>query len=76
MREAVDRPLVIGAALFGVGWGIGGFCPGPALVAVAGGGGVSALVFMIGMTIGIFAERLTMRRETGRHAKPSTGDVG
>ncbi|WP_134682463.1 DUF6691 family protein [Paracoccus ravus] len=30
-----DRPLVIGAALFGIGWGIGGFCPGPAWTALA-----------------------------------------
>lgn len=30
----IDRPLLTGAALFGVGWGIGGFCPGPALTAL------------------------------------------
>lgn len=30
----IDRPLVIGAALFGLGWGIGGFCPGPAWTAL------------------------------------------
>ncbi|USX11783.1 YeeE/YedE family protein [Oxalobacteraceae bacterium OTU3CAMAD1] len=30
----IDRPLVIGALLFGIGWGIAGFCPGPALVGV------------------------------------------
>lgn len=30
----IDRPLLIGAALFGIGWGIGGFCPGPAWVAL------------------------------------------
>ncbi len=75
MREAIDWPLVTGAALFGIGWGIGGFCPGPALVAVAGGGGISALVFMVGMTIGIFAESVSMRRGAERHAKPSTSDV-
>jgi uncharacterized membrane protein YedE/YeeE len=31
----IDRPLLIGAALFGTGWGIGGFCPGPALTALS-----------------------------------------
>ena len=31
---AIDRPLLTGAALFGIGWGIGGFCPGPALTAL------------------------------------------
>lgn len=30
----IDRPLIVGAALFGVGWGIGGFCPGPAWTAL------------------------------------------
>ena len=32
--NAVDRPLLTGAALFGIGWGIGGFCPGPAWTAL------------------------------------------
>jgi hypothetical protein len=36
-RKDIDRRLVLGAALFGVGWGLGGFCPGPGLVAGAGG---------------------------------------
>ncbi len=36
-QTRVDGALVGGAALFGVGWGLGGFCPGPALVAVVGG---------------------------------------
>ncbi|HEX4917654.1 MAG TPA: DUF6691 family protein [Limnobacter sp.] len=31
----IDKPLVLGAVLFGAGWGLGGFCPGPALVASA-----------------------------------------
>ena len=34
-RTAIDAPLVIGAAVFGVGWGIGGYCPGPALTALS-----------------------------------------
>jgi uncharacterized membrane protein YedE/YeeE len=33
-RKDIDAKLVIGAALFGIGWGIGGFCPGPALTVV------------------------------------------
>ncbi len=41
---AVDTRLVVGAALFGVGWGLGGFCPGPAVVA-AGAGLGDAWVF-------------------------------
>jgi uncharacterized membrane protein YedE/YeeE len=33
--EAVDRPVLLGAGLFGIGWGLTGFCPGPALVSIA-----------------------------------------
>ena len=41
----LDRGLLLGAALFGIGWGLAGVCPGPALV-VAGSGG-SAVVFLV-----------------------------
>jgi uncharacterized membrane protein YedE/YeeE len=34
LRHAVDRPLVIGSALFGMGWGIAGYCPGPAIASL------------------------------------------
>lgn len=34
-RKDVDLPLVLGAAVFGIGWGIAGYCPGPAIVALA-----------------------------------------
>lgn len=34
-RTDIDRPLVIGAAIFGIGWGIGGLCPGPAIAGLA-----------------------------------------
>lgn len=33
-RKAIDPPLVVGAVLFGIGWGLAGFCPGPALVSL------------------------------------------
>lgn len=36
-REQVDTRLLAGAAIFGIGWGLAGFCPGPALVGVAAG---------------------------------------
>jgi uncharacterized membrane protein YedE/YeeE len=48
----VDRRLVIGAAIFGVGWGLGGFCPGPAL-ANLGALRLEALVFVPTMAIGM-----------------------
>jgi uncharacterized membrane protein YedE/YeeE len=48
----IDRRLVIGAAIFGVGWGLGGFCPGPAL-ANLGALRVEALLFVPAMAIGM-----------------------
>jgi uncharacterized membrane protein YedE/YeeE len=50
----VDRPLVTGGLLFGIGWGLAGFCPGPALVALGSGYG-EALVFVISMLVGMAA---------------------
>ncbi len=50
----IDRPLLAGAAIFGVGWGLGGFCPGPALVSAASGS-VSAVAFACAMAVGMLA---------------------
>ncbi|MEY4544748.1 MAG: hypothetical protein RL685_943 [Pseudomonadota bacterium] len=59
-RKDVDLRLVLGAALFGVGWALGGFCPGPGLVA-AGGGSLHAAVFLVGMTLGMLIEHVVAR---------------
>lgn len=48
----IDRRLVIGSALFGIGWGVAGFCPGPGLVAL-GMGETKALVFVAAMLLGM-----------------------
>ena len=48
----IDRRLVAGSVLFGIGWGIAGFCPGPALVAL-GMGEVKALAFVAAMLAGM-----------------------
>lgn len=50
--QTTDKRLVIGGALFGIGWGIGGFCPGPALVAL-GSGSASAAIFVVAMLVGM-----------------------
>lgn len=52
-----DRRLVVGALLFGAGWGLAGFCPGPALVA-AGAGHGEALIFVAAMLAGMGLFRL------------------
>lgn len=56
----VDKPLLIGAALFGAGWTLAGYYPGPALV-VAGGLQPDAIVFIVAMLGGNFAYRLFRR---------------
>jgi uncharacterized membrane protein YedE/YeeE len=48
----IDRRLVVGGMLFGVGWGIAGFCPGPGLVALGMGEG-KALIFVVAMLAGM-----------------------
>jgi uncharacterized protein len=48
----IDRRLVVGSLLFGIGWGIAGFCPGPALVAL-GMGQVKAAMFVLAMLAGM-----------------------
>jgi len=48
----IDRRLVVGSTLFGMGWGIAGFCPGPGLVALGMGEG-KALVFVAAMLVGM-----------------------
>lgn len=50
--QEIDRRLVGGSLLFGIGWGIAGFCPGPGLVAL-GMGELKALVFVAAMLVGM-----------------------
>jgi uncharacterized membrane protein YedE/YeeE len=76
-QARVDRRLVGGAALFGIGWGLSGYCPGPALVSLAKGA-PTLLLFVASMLVGmaIFrgweAARSTMRRGPAAGG-PSTG---
>jgi len=56
-RNDVDVKLVVGAILFGIGWGIAGFCPGPAIVAATAAvaqGSAPPLVFFAAMALGMF----------------------
>lgn len=48
----IDRRLVLGAAIFGIGWGLGGFCPGPALCNL-GALRIQAIVFVLAMICGM-----------------------
>ncbi len=72
----IDRRLVLGSLGFGVGWGLAGFCPGPALVAL-GADQTKALVFVAAMLAGMvifeFAERARAGPGPGDQAPASTG---
>jgi uncharacterized membrane protein YedE/YeeE len=61
----LDRRLIGGSVLFGLGWGIAGFCPGPALVAL-GMGEVKALVFVLAMLAGMGIFEVLERRGAAR----------
>ena len=57
----VDAPLLAGAAIFGVGWGLTGYCPGPALVSV-GAGRIGPVVAVSSMVLGMLATQAVTRR--------------
>ncbi len=54
--KALDKPLLLGAVLFGAGWGLVGYCPGPALAAVSSGSSAT-LGFIAAMVAGWFISR-------------------
>jgi hypothetical protein len=56
-KTAIDRPLVLGAILFGMGWGIGGYCPGPAVTLLAAPSW-ELWAFLPAMILGIFLQKL------------------
>jgi uncharacterized membrane protein YedE/YeeE len=53
---AIDAPLLSGAAIFGIGWGLAGYCPGPAVTSLASGRRM-VLLFVVAMLIGMIAVR-------------------
>lgn len=73
--RGIDQRLIAGSLLFGIGWGLAGFCPGPGLVAL-GMGHIKALVFVTSMLLGMgaftllerFKNRPSQREHAGRAA--------
>jgi uncharacterized protein len=59
----IDKPLVLGAMLFGAGWGLAGFCPGPGLVSLASGQFKGAL-FVVFMLAGMHLFKVWNRRSS------------
>ncbi|MEO1027985.1 MAG: DUF6691 family protein [Pseudomonadota bacterium] len=62
-RTDIDRDLILGASLFGVGWGLVGLCPGPAIAAL-GAAPMSVSIFVIAMLLGMILGRLIKARRT------------
>jgi hypothetical protein len=58
--RAIDAPLIGGAAVFGLGWGISGFCPGPAVASLVFGR-VESVIFVVAMVAGMLASRFLAR---------------
>jgi uncharacterized protein len=59
----VDAPLIVGATIFGVGWGLAGYCPGPALASIATLG-ADPLVFVATLIAGVLLYRWMSERQT------------
>lgn len=79
-RNDIDRSLVIGATLFGVGWGLVGFCPGPALAALSSAS-IEPLIFVLamlgGMSLhGFVAGRGSSPQTTSGIQAPKSSQVG
>jgi uncharacterized membrane protein YedE/YeeE len=77
MRRPVDRRLVLGAGLFGMGWGLAGYCPGPGIVSLATGT-TAVVAFMTamlaGMSIADFVASTWMATATTRSSAPLTAE--
>ncbi len=66
-NRIIDRKLIIGAVLFGTGWGIAGFCPGPALVTM-GTGTFKAIAFFLAMFAGMMFNDKVLSKVLARQA--------
>jgi len=66
VASAIDRPLVAGAAIFGIGWGLSGYCPGPAVVGAASGT-LPTLLFFAAMLVGIALRSIQFNRKQRRN---------
>lgn len=59
-NRSINKRLIVGSLIFGVGWGLAGFCPGPALVSL-GMGSIKGALFVISMLAGMLFFQLTQK---------------
>jgi hypothetical protein len=62
-NKTIDTRLIVGSLTFGVGWGVAGFCPAPALVSAAAGQW-QAIVFSLAMIVGFYVFAILEKRKT------------
>lgn len=67
-KRDIDWKLVLGSAIFGAGWGLGGFCPGPSLVGVVTGE-PSVVVFVISMVGGVYLHEIFNKKVLNQGGK-------
>ncbi len=70
-KKHIDRPLLIGSAMFGVGWGLSGLCPGPA-IAVLGLAPGEVAVFAVSMLVGSWTASIILNARAVRTALPAS----
>jgi uncharacterized membrane protein YedE/YeeE len=63
LTRAIDTPLIVGSALFGIGWGLSGYCPGPAIASI-GFGNPEALWLLPSIIAGAALQRWTHSRQS------------
>lgn len=61
LTNSIDKKLIFGSLIFGIGWGLAGYCPGPALTSLMSGN-LKTLIFTISMIIGMFLYEFTSRK--------------
>ena len=71
-RSDVDFSLIAGAVIFGVGWGLVGFCPGPAIAAL-GFGRLEVFAFVVAMLMGMLFHRIVLRGKWTGPMESSSG---
>jgi uncharacterized protein len=73
VAKYIDGPLVVGAAIFGIGWGISGYCPGPGIALLAAPGW-ETWVFIPAVLLGAFLHKVLTSSPGGVVTQPGTTD--
>lgn len=70
-KDSIDRRLLVGASIFGVGWGISGYCPGPGFSSLALFNSWNPLIFLISLAVGSWSYRWLSHRTKASQSRAS-----